>query len=109
MPLYVLGRFDAYPGLAGLFVSAVYAGSLSTLSSGLNAVAAVIWDDFCVGWLVREKSAKWRETTALRVTRSIGEGKHFRLVYVYEPSYQYDNAYWKKWCHTVRFITSSLR
>lgn len=36
---------SSVPGLAGLFVASVFSGSLSTLSSGLNALATVTWDD----------------------------------------------------------------
>jgi len=35
----------AIPGLTGLFVATLFAGALSTVSSGLNSTAAVIWTD----------------------------------------------------------------
>ena len=34
------------PGMAGLFVSCVFSASLSTMSSGFNALATVTYDDF---------------------------------------------------------------
>ncbi|KAH7938576.1 hypothetical protein HPB49_025575 [Dermacentor silvarum] len=46
MPYAVQDLLRDYPGLSGLLVAAVLSGSLSTLSSGYNALAAVTWDDF---------------------------------------------------------------
>ncbi|OQR79389.1 sodium-coupled monocarboxylate transporter 2-like [Tropilaelaps mercedesae] len=45
MPHFVLDRLHV-PGVPGLFVAAVFAGSLSTLSSGFNSMSACIWEDF---------------------------------------------------------------
>ncbi|XP_041483859.1 sodium-coupled monocarboxylate transporter 1-like [Lytechinus variegatus] len=45
MPYFTLDLFQKYPGLPGLFLSAVFSASLSTISSGLNAVAAVTTED----------------------------------------------------------------
>eukprot|EP00057_Strongylocentrotus_purpuratus_P014276 XP_011668750.1 PREDICTED: sodium-coupled monocarboxylate transporter 2-like [Strongylocentrotus purpuratus] len=45
MPYFTLDLFHRYPGLPGLFLSAVFSASLSTISSGLNAVAAVTTED----------------------------------------------------------------
>ena len=44
LPRFIITVVD-YPGIPGLFFAAVVCGSLSSLSSSLNAVAAVIWDD----------------------------------------------------------------
>ncbi|KAH6931596.1 hypothetical protein HPB50_025664 [Hyalomma asiaticum] len=46
MPYFVLDTYEHLPGIAGLFVTAVYSGSLSTMSSGYNALAAITWEDF---------------------------------------------------------------
>ncbi|XP_077486529.1 sodium-coupled monocarboxylate transporter 1-like [Amblyomma americanum] len=46
MPYIVQDLLRYYPGLSGLFVASVFSASLSTLSSGYNAMAAVTWDDF---------------------------------------------------------------
>lgn len=46
MPYFVMDTLGHLPGITGLFVTAVYSGSLSTLSSGYNALAAITWEDF---------------------------------------------------------------
>ena len=49
MPYFVMDTLSGYPGLAGLFVACVFSGSLSTLSSGFNALAAITWEDLLKG------------------------------------------------------------
>ncbi|XP_019638106.1 PREDICTED: sodium-coupled monocarboxylate transporter 1-like [Branchiostoma belcheri] len=46
MPYTVMMLLSWLPGLPGVFVSAVFAGALSTMSSGLNSLAAVTLEDF---------------------------------------------------------------
>ena len=47
LPFFVLDIFkDNYKGVPGLFVACIFSCSLSTLSSGLNAMATIIWDDY---------------------------------------------------------------
>lgn len=46
MPYYVLDTMSHVPGLTGFFVACIFSGSLSTLSSGFNALAAVTWEDY---------------------------------------------------------------
>nr|XP_039272137.1 sodium-coupled monocarboxylate transporter 2-like [Styela clava] len=46
VPLMVLRIFRNQPGLSGAFLAAVFAGSLSTVSSGINAMACVTSEDF---------------------------------------------------------------
>ena len=47
LPYFVLDIFeDNYKGLPGAFVACIFGSSLSTLSSGLNAMATIIWDDY---------------------------------------------------------------
>ncbi|XP_018111558.1 sodium-coupled monocarboxylate transporter 1 isoform X1 [Xenopus laevis] len=45
MPYLALDILRDYPGLPGLFVSCVYSGTLSTVSSSINALAAVTVED----------------------------------------------------------------
>lgn len=46
LPLMVLDILGNIPGLTGLFVACVFSGSLSSISSGLNAMSAVLLEDF---------------------------------------------------------------
>ncbi|XP_071106912.1 sodium-dependent multivitamin transporter-like [Haliotis cracherodii] len=45
VPLYVMDILADTPGVPGIFVSSLFSGSLSSLSSNLNAMAAVIPQD----------------------------------------------------------------
>lgn len=45
LPYFVMEVLTV-PGLPGLFVSCLFSGALSTMSSCLNALAAVTWEDF---------------------------------------------------------------
>ncbi|KAM8778253.1 sodium-coupled monocarboxylate transporter 1 [Rhynchonycteris naso] len=45
MPYFVLDILHDYPGLPGLFVACAYSGTLSTVSSSINALAAVTVED----------------------------------------------------------------
>nr|CAB3266303.1 sodium-coupled monocarboxylate transporter 1 [Phallusia mammillata] len=45
-PYLVMDILSKFPGLPGLFVCSALSGSLSTISSGLNAMAAVALEDF---------------------------------------------------------------
>ncbi|NXA54181.1 SC5A8 protein, partial [Nothocercus julius] len=46
MPYLVLDIFQGFPGMPGLFVASAYSGTLSTVSSSINALAAVTVEDF---------------------------------------------------------------
>uniref|UniRef100_A0A673ZUM3 Solute carrier family 5 member 8, like n=1 Tax=Salmo trutta TaxID=8032 RepID=A0A673ZUM3_SALTR len=46
LPYLVMDTLAAYPGVPGLFVSAAYSGTLSTVSSSINALVAVTVEDF---------------------------------------------------------------
>ncbi|CAG2111396.1 unnamed protein product, partial [Medioppia subpectinata] len=69
MPYYVMDTLAKYPGLPGLFVACVFSGSLSTLSSGLNALAAVTWED-----LIKDRITLKNEKQALTITKLIAMG-----------------------------------
>ncbi|XP_045135914.1 sodium-coupled monocarboxylate transporter 1-like [Portunus trituberculatus] len=46
VPFYVSDRLSGYYGLPGLLIASLYAGGLSSYSSQINAVSAVMWEDF---------------------------------------------------------------
>lgn len=46
MPLYVVDSLNHLPGLSGLFVAGIFSGSLSTVSSSVNSLAAVTLEDY---------------------------------------------------------------
>ncbi|KAK3755764.1 hypothetical protein RRG08_033941 [Elysia crispata] len=64
MPYFVLITLRFLPGFAGLYISAVFSGALSTLSSGINSLAANTVEDFFHRFL-RNKS----ESTVTTVTK----------------------------------------
>lgn len=46
MPYYVAEVGGRIPGLPGLFIASVFAAGLSTLSTIMNTLSGVIYDDF---------------------------------------------------------------
>ncbi|XP_040886233.1 sodium-coupled monocarboxylate transporter 1-like [Toxotes jaculatrix] len=60
MPYLVMDILRDYPGLPGLFVAAAYSGSLSTVSSSINALAAVTVEDLIKPYSnMSEKHLSW--------------------------------------------------
>ena len=47
MPLLVMNILKDWPGLPGLFIAGIFSAALSSLSTGLNAMSAVVLEDFC--------------------------------------------------------------
>ncbi|CAG2119262.1 unnamed protein product [Medioppia subpectinata] len=66
MPYYVMDTLSKYPGVPGLFVACVFSGSLSTLSSGFNSLAAITWED-----LLKDRINVKSEAQALNITKLI--------------------------------------
>lgn len=61
MPYLVLDILQDYPGLPGLFVACAYSGTLSTVSSSINALAAVTVEDLVKPHFrsLSERSLSW--------------------------------------------------
>lgn len=81
MPLLVMEILKDFPGLPGLFIAGVFSAALSSLSTGLNAMSAVVLEDFCKPFMkngVSERLSKYimRGTVLVLGLSSIG------LVYV---------------------------
>lgn len=45
---FMLRMFEKQPGLPGLYLACVFSGTLSTVSSGINSLAAVVWAEITV-------------------------------------------------------------
>ncbi|XP_071119588.1 sodium-coupled monocarboxylate transporter 2-like [Haliotis cracherodii] len=46
LPFMIIDIFRNLPGIPGLFLAAVFGASLSSISSGLSALANITWEDF---------------------------------------------------------------
>eukprot|EP00092_Neocalanus_flemingeri_P020321 GFUD01022011.1.p1 GENE.GFUD01022011.1~~GFUD01022011.1.p1 ORF type:complete len:631 (-),score=155.00 GFUD01022011.1:122-2014(-) len=69
-PLFVMQVMGDYPGVPGLFVAGVFSGALSTVSSGLNSLAAVCLRDFIQSGC----NIKLTEARATFVTKMLAVG-----------------------------------
>lgn len=58
MPLLVMEILKDFPGLPGLFIAGVFSAALSSLSTGLNAMSAVVLEDFCKPFMKNEISER---------------------------------------------------
>ena len=67
VPYFVLDEMSYLPGLPGLFVACIMSGALSTVSSGLNSLAAVTWQDFIRNISIFEKMSEENQSRVLRV------------------------------------------
>ncbi|KAM8914928.1 sodium-coupled monocarboxylate transporter 1 isoform 2-T2 [Spinachia spinachia] len=61
LPYLVMDILSDYPGIPGLFVAAAYSGTLSTVSSSINALVAVTVEDFILPICrnLTEKQVAW--------------------------------------------------
>ncbi|XP_073324802.1 sodium-coupled monocarboxylate transporter 1 [Pagrus major] len=61
LPYLVMDILAVYPGIPGLFVAAAYSGTLSTVSSSINALVAVTVEDFILPVFknLTEKQVSW--------------------------------------------------
>lgn len=46
MPIYIIDALGHLPGLSGLFVAGIFSASLSTISSALNSLSALTFEDY---------------------------------------------------------------
>lgn len=46
VPLLVMDTLNTFPGVPGMFVAGVFSAALSSLSTGLNSMAAVFLEDY---------------------------------------------------------------
>ncbi len=80
-PLFVMQVMGDIPCIPGLFIAGVFSGALSTVSSGLNSLAAVTLQDFIVGGC----NVKMSERVSAWVSKGLAVGYgllSFLLVFV---------------------------
>ncbi|XP_042240400.1 putative sodium-dependent multivitamin transporter isoform X2 [Homarus americanus] len=65
LPLYVVETMGMVPGLSGLFVSGIFSGSLSTVSSSVNSLAAVTIYDFILPFVPSHLGLKEKQATKI--------------------------------------------
>uniref|UniRef100_A0A7N9AVU7 Solute carrier family 5 member 5 n=1 Tax=Mastacembelus armatus TaxID=205130 RepID=A0A7N9AVU7_9TELE len=58
MPYFVLDIFKSHPGFPGLFLACAYSGTLSTVSTSINAMAAVTVEDLLQPYLIHMTQRK---------------------------------------------------
>jgi len=66
VPLMVMKLFKNLPGFSGLFVSSIYSGMLSTVSSGTNSVAMTILEVF-----VRPNLKDMSDEKGIKISRAL--------------------------------------
>jgi len=69
-PLFVMQVMGDVTCIPGLFVAGVFSGALSTVSSGLNSLAAVVLQDLCVS----AANKQFSEKTKIILTKSLAAG-----------------------------------
>ncbi|XP_045470959.1 sodium-coupled monocarboxylate transporter 1-like isoform X2 [Harmonia axyridis] len=58
LPLLVMETIGEYPGLPGIFVAGIFSAALSSLSTGLNSMAAIVLEDFVKPFVVKPLTDK---------------------------------------------------
>lgn len=71
LPDLVINIFGDIEGLSGLFVAMIYSAALSTISSGMNALASVTISDFAKPYMLSAQKIKNQNYMA-RLTRILG-------------------------------------
>ncbi|GFR92974.1 sodium-coupled monocarboxylate transporter 1 [Elysia marginata] len=69
---YLVMDILAYPAVPGLFMSSLFSGALSSISSSLNSLAAVTWEDFLKPYLSKRLTEV--QTTVVLKTIVVGYG-----------------------------------
>lgn len=70
LPLFVMDTLGSVHGVPGLFVASLFSGALSTISSGLNSIAACILQDVIRAYFVKDMTEK-RATLVSRIIATI--------------------------------------
>ena len=69
VPYFVIKSLSQYPGLPGLIVAGIFSGSLSSVSSFVNSLAAVTLEDFVKPYCFKGKYVN--EKTSAKISKSL--------------------------------------
>ena len=69
---YYVTEVLQYPGMIGLWFAALFAGSLSTMSTGFNSASAIIWEDLLKDRLRDRLTPKQLDLTLKGITFFLG-------------------------------------
>lgn len=58
LPLFVMDVLGEFPGLTGLFIAGVFSAALSSLSTCLNSMSAVVLEDFVKPFVTKPLSSR---------------------------------------------------
>ncbi|XP_070387672.1 putative sodium-dependent multivitamin transporter isoform X3 [Dermacentor albipictus] len=67
LPYFVMLYLGGVPGLPGLFVAGIFSGALSTVSSAVNSLAAVMLEDFVRPFCISQKTYDKHASLILKV------------------------------------------
>lgn len=72
LPLYVMDILGSLHGIPGLFVSGIFSGALSTVSSGVNSLAAVTLEDIIKRYIKKDMSDRYSTNLTKMIAMSYG-------------------------------------
>nr|XP_037272303.1 sodium-coupled monocarboxylate transporter 1-like [Rhipicephalus microplus] len=72
LPLYVMDILGSLHGIPGLFVSGIFSGALSTVSSGVNSLAAVTLEDIIKRYIKKDMSDRYATNLTKMIAMSYG-------------------------------------
>ncbi|XP_042902836.1 sodium-coupled monocarboxylate transporter 2 isoform X2 [Parasteatoda tepidariorum] len=72
LPLFVMDALGTMPCLPGVFVAGIFSGAISTVSSGVNSLAAVTLEDIVKSYIKPDISEKWATRFAKILALSYG-------------------------------------
>ncbi|XP_070072888.1 sodium-coupled monocarboxylate transporter 1-like isoform X3 [Drosophila takahashii] len=83
VPLLVVQSMSSFPGLSGLFIAGVFSAALSSLSTGMNSLSAVLLEDY-IKPLAKKPLTEHQTAVTLRVCTVITGVLGVALVFVVE-------------------------
>nr|CAI5832744.1 unnamed protein product [Callosobruchus analis] len=84
LPLLVMDVLGDFPGLPGVFIAGIFSAALSSLSTGLNAMAAVFLEDFYKPFFSKKNLTNKQTLYVIKCTVIVSGAVCLGMVYVIE-------------------------